>query len=227
MDDIIRTVDLKHSFNLGKIELPVLFGIDLNIKEGEVVALCGTSGSGKSTLLKILARLLAPDTGQMLYRGQEYATIAPMEWRRKIQYLSQKPVLFSGSVEQNLRLPFTLAEIARGMTYDWVLADKYMQELGLSPEMLGQEAQTLSGGEAARITLIRSLLINPEILLLDEPTAYLDEDSRQSLLGVLRHWLLSQPGRAMMIVSHQPEDICELPNISFVDISRPVRQGGG
>jgi len=193
---------------------------------GDVLAVRGPSGSGKSTLLKMLARLLAPDTGKIVYRGQEYGMISPQEWRRKIQYLAQKPVMFEGSVEQNLRLPFTLSVIARDLSYDWVQADKYMRELGLSTEMLSQEAPTLSGGEAARIALIRALLINPEILLLDEPTAYLDEVNRKRLIAVLQQWLDAQPSRAMIIVSHQPEDLLELPNLRFLDLMTTVTNGG-
>jgi len=196
------------------------------LTEGDVLAVRGPSGSGKSTLLKMLARLLAPDTGNILYRGRDYTMISPQEWRRKIQYLAQKPVMFEGSVEQNLLLPFSLAVIARDLSYDWVQADKYMRELGLSTEMLSQEATTLSGGEAARIALIRSLLINPEILLLDEPTAYLDEANRKKLITVLRQWIQEQPFRAMIIVSHQPEDLFEIPNIRFLDLMHTVNKGG-
>jgi len=196
------------------------------LAEGDVLAVRGPSGSGKSTLLKMLARLLAPDTGTIVYRGQDYRLIPPQEWRRKIQYLAQKPVMFEGSVEQNLRMPFSLSVIARDLSYDWVQADKYMRELGLSSEMLSQEAPTLSGGEAARVALLRSLLINPEILLLDEPTAYLDEANRKRLIAVLLQWLHDQPLRAMIIVSHQPEELLELPSIRYLDLMKTVPKGG-
>ncbi len=196
------------------------------LAEGDVLVVRGPSGSGKSTLLKMLARLLAPENGTLVYRGQDYTLIPPQEWRRKIQYLAQKPVMFDGNVEQNLRLPFSLSVIARDLSYDWVQADKYMRELGLSAEMLSQEAPTLSGGEAARIALIRSLLINPEILLLDEPTAYLDEANRKSLIAVLQQWLHAQPLRAMIIVSHQPEELLELPNLRYLDLTKIVPNGG-
>lgn len=194
--------------------------------KGEVLAVRGPSGSGKSTLLKMLARLLAPDSGAILYQGRDSTMISPQEWRRKIQYLAQKPVMFEGSVEQNLLLPFSLSVIARDVSYDWVQADKYMRELGLSTEMLSQDAPTLSGGEAARIALIRSLLINPEILLLDEPTAYLDEANRKRLIAVLQQWIQEKPWRAMIIVSHQPEDLLELPNLRFLDLGETVTNGG-
>lgn len=194
--------------------------------EGNVLAIRGPSGSGKSTLLKMLARLLVPNEGNMIYRGQDYKMISPLEWRRKIQYLSQKPVIFDGSVEENLKIPFNLSAIARDSSFDWVQADKYMQALGLPVEMLSQQAHTLSGGEAARVALIRSLLINPEILLLDEPTAYLDDSSRRRLITVLKHWLQVQPSRAMIIVSHQPGELLELPGVVFLDLSAASARGG-
>ncbi len=167
----------------------------------------------------MLARLLAPDSGRMQYLGKDYESISPLEWRRKIQYLSQKPVIFSGSVESNLRLPFSLGIIARELSFDLLQADEYMQALGLSSDMLSQEAATLSGGEAARVALIRAMLINPEIMLLDEPTAYLDETSRKRLMAVVQDWIQAQPSRAIIIVSHQQEDIAELPGVSLLDLS--------
>jgi len=215
MAEILKFIDLTRHFERDNYLLQAS-GV---LAEGSVLAVRGPSGSGKSTLLKMLARLLAPNGGGMLYRGQDYSSISPLEWRRRIQYLSQKPVIFGGTVEQNLKMPFSLSMISRDVFFDWVRADEYMQALGLSAEMLSQEAQTLSGGEAARVALIRALLIDPEVLLLDEPTAYLDENSRKRMIAVLRNWLQSQPFRAIIIVSHQPGDILELPGLMFLDLA--------
>lgn len=189
-----------------------------SLEAGQILAIRGPSGSGKSTLLKMLARLLAPDAGAMFYKGEEYHRISPLDWRREIQYLSQKPVVFAGNVEENFRIPFALNSIQSKLSYpeDHVLG--YMEALGLPAGMLKQSAGTLSGGEAARIALIRSLLVQPNILLLDEPTAYLDELSAGRVLQLLQTWLMEPGTRAMVIVSHKQEDLKGLTGVKFLDL---------
>jgi len=189
-----------------------------SVEPGSILAVRGVSGSGKSTLLKMLARLLTPHDGEVIYRGQHWHSYSPMEWRIRIHYVSQYPVLFDGSLEDNFRMPFAISSVQQKRSFNLEQVHQYMQELQLPPNMLGQEAQTLSGGEAARIALIRALLIEPEILLLDEPTAYLDSDSRMRVVRLLNKWLKENSERAIIMVSHKDEDIDELENVSVLTI---------
>lgn len=189
-----------------------------SLSASETLAVRGSSGSGKSTLLKILARLLPPDTGTMFYKGEAYQKIPPLKWRREIQYLSQKPVVFPGSVEDNFRLPFTLSSSPAKLDYSREQALSYLEAVGLSAAILEQSASTLSGGEAARIALIRSLLVQPSILLLDEPTAYLDDYSAGQVMQLLKTWLAENNQRGLVIVSHKQEDLKGFNRVKFLDL---------
>lgn len=189
---------------------------------GGVLAVKGPSGAGKSTLLRMLARLIVSQQGQVFLQGCPWMEISPGEWRRRVHYVAQKPVLLPGSLEDNFYLPFTLAGLRNSVPFSRERIEIYMDELGLSRSMLEQPAQTLSGGEAARAALIRALLIHPQVLLLDEPTAYLDDDSRRRVMTVLQNWLEGKEERGIILVSHQDEDLSEIGPVSILTI--PGRQ---
>jgi len=188
------------------------------VTEGGILSVKGPSGSGKSTLLRILARLLAPEGGDIYLQGQHWREIPPETWRRRVQYLSQKPIMLGGTVEDNFRLPFAVKNAQEPGGYTRDIAEAYMQALELPLSFMSQKAQTLSGGEASRVALIRALLTNPEVLLLDEPTAYLDGDSRNRVVQMISDWVREEPGRAIIIVSHNEEDISSLDQLAVLEI---------
>ncbi|MGE5370988.1 MAG: ATP-binding cassette domain-containing protein [Solirubrobacterales bacterium] len=194
------------------------------VSAGRILSVKGPSGVGKSTLLRMLARLIEPDSGEMYFKGQPWRSIPAENWRRSIQYLSQKPVMFSGSVAQNFVMPFNTKIGKTSGDYPKVKAEAYMKALDLPLELLDQNAQKLSGGEASRVALIRALLIDPEVLLLDEPTAYLDGDSRQRVLHLIGHWV-KQPERAVIMVSHNGQDAADLEDVTILEMT--CRPGGG
>lgn len=175
------------------------------VESGQVLFVQGPSGAGKSTLLRILGRLLTATGGEAWLRGRSWIDIPAPLWRLRIQYISQKPVVFDGTVKDNLLMPFKLKLLNHREIPSLAQITDCLHSLLLSPSLLDQPAKTLSGGEAARIALIRALLLEPEVLLLDEPTAYLDEVSREHLFILLRHWLDVKP-RAIIMVSHNKED---------------------
>ncbi|KUG02993.1 ybbl abc transporter atp-binding protein [hydrocarbon metagenome] len=186
---------------------------------GQNLAVQGPSGSGKSTLLKLLARLLPAENGEVFLAGRSWTEYSPQEWRVKVHYFPQQPVLFAGSVLNNLQMPFTLKQVQQSCSFDLKQAYTMLDKLGLSRSIMEQEARTLSGGEAFRLALIRSLLIQPMVLLLDEPTAHLDEDSAVFMLNLLNCWVGAKNERAIIIVSHSADDLKALNNISRLYLS--------
>jgi putative ABC transport system ATP-binding protein len=189
-----------------------------SVEPGHILAIRGPSGAGKSTLLKMLARLIIPESGEIIFRGQSWQTISPMAWRTRVHYVAQKPVMFPGTLEENFRMPFKVSSILNGKGFSRENMLQYMAATDLPLSMLSQEAGTLSGGEAARAALIRALLVEPEILLLDEPTAYLDGDNRAAVIDLLNQWVFTQE-RAIIVVSHKDEDISELDNVSILTVA--------
>ena len=188
---------------------------------GQTLTITGPSGSGKSTLLRILARLIKPESGEVYWHDKNWRSYPPAEWRRGIQFVGQTPVVFPGTVQDNLRLPFTLKNQGDKDNPPREKTLLYMEKAGLSTRMLEQEAKTLSGGEAARVALVRALLIEPEILLLDEPTAFLDHDSRIIILHLINQWVQVKR-RAVIVISHQEDDLQHLDNIKVLHL--PIRK---
>jgi len=163
--------------------------VTLRAAGGEVLQVAGHSGSGKTKLLKILARLRAPEAGELHLDGRLAAECDPREWRRDVAYLAQRPVAFPGTVEDNLRLVFGL-KIADDEPYDPERAAGLLDQVGLPPErFLGQDALSLSAGELHRVALVRTLLASPRVLLADEPTASVDPKTSRGLIGHLEAWV--------------------------------------
>lgn len=183
---------------------------------GGVLVVRGPSGAGKTTLLRVLARLQPCAGGEVFLGGVNWRKVAGTDWRASVHYLSQKPVLFDGTAAGNMALPYVTRLLKNKSKFDPEKAKTIMRELLLKPELWEQEARTLSGGESARLALARALLIEPKILLLDEPAAALDEKSRAALYGVVSKWL-AVPGRAAVLVSHN-NDYTYLKQVSFLDI---------
>ena len=180
------------------------------VETGQVLYVQGPSGSGKSTLLRILGRLLTASGGEAWLQGRSWKDIPAPQWRLKVPYLSQKPVVFDGTVEDNLLMPFRFKLLSQRPSPSPGQIKDYLERLKLPASLLEQSAKTLSGGEAARMALIRALLLEPEVLLLDEPTAYLDEDNRQHLLTLLKYWV-AEKSRAIVMVSHNEQDLLVFP----------------
>lgn len=189
--------------------------IATEVKEGEVMVLSAPSGAGKTTLLRILARLQPALSGEICLHEVNWRTIPAARWRVHVHYLAQKPSLFEGSVAENLARPFT-TKILSKETLLPSKAKTLLEDLRLPVEIWDQDARTLSGGEAARVAFVRALLINPEVMLLDEPTAALDEQSRKAFYTVLQSWL-REPGHAALLVSHA-EDYGGLDNIRIFNL---------
>jgi len=210
-NDITFTLGFDHSHQVK---------VSGSVVSGEVLVVQGYSGSGKSTLLRILARLQPCDGGEVFLEGKNWLQIPGTTWRADVHYLAQKPALFDGTVAGNLAKPFGTRLLSkRGLNPDQ--ARGYMKKLLLSDSLWEQDARTLSGGEAARLAFARALLIGPKVMLLDEPTAALDEESRRALHLTLSKWL-EGPCRAALLVSHN-NDYEGLRRVSFLDLGKQQR----
>ncbi len=143
----------------------------LKIERGEVFALAGPSGAGKSTLLRLLNFLESPTSGRIRFLDVEFSANQPMpmHYRRRVTTVFQRPILLNRSVQANVSYGLSL----RGLHDSDGKIDKALEQVGLK-DLARQRARTLSGGEAQRVALARAIVLQPDVLLLDEPTANLD-----------------------------------------------------
>ncbi|WP_156515061.1 ATP-binding cassette domain-containing protein [Paenibacillus glucanolyticus] len=191
----------KHSWNQDNRESPYLFEeVSAVIQQPECISVIGPSGQGKSTLLRTLALLDMPDQGDISYAGISYREKDPRLWRKEICYVAQQAVMLPGSVEDNLRTASRL----HGEVYDVQLAEQLLEETLLAGLDRKKNASELSGGEKQRIALIRSLLLRPAVLLLDEVTASLDNISARAVEHMLQQWQ-AREGTTMIWVTHDLE----------------------
>ena len=180
----------------------LLRDISIDICSGERLAVVGPSGSGKSLLLRALALLDGIDAGEIELRLQHPASRGVPNHRRDVVYLHQRPALFEGTVESNLQKPFSL-KIHRNRSYDRDRVLELLRAVGRDDSFLRKTNEQLSGGEAQITALIRAIQLEPAVLLLDEPTAALDQETAAAAERLVNAWLRDeQHARAMVLVSH-------------------------
>ena len=189
--------------NLGLVspEKMILEGISLSIKEGEHLTITGPSGSGKSSLLKLLAALVSPSSGLLFYQGQDLGELDPVAYRREVSYCFQQPVLFGQTVRDNMAFLFEIRQIP----FDQERVLTALARLDLGPEFLDKPIKDLSGGEKQRVALVRNLLFEPKVLLLDEVSSGLDEKTKILLRTFLKD--LHQEGVTLIEVTHDQQEI--------------------
>ncbi|MBI4675252.1 MAG: phosphate ABC transporter ATP-binding protein [Chloroflexi bacterium] len=167
----------------------------LDVHEGEILALVGPSGAGKSTLLRLLNFLEAPTSGTLAYRGQTIASPVPLDVRRQVTTVFQRPLLLRGSVAENVAYGLRL----RGAHVNANVA-QMLERVGLQ-DMAAAPARKLSGGEMQRVALARALVIEPRVLLLDEPTANLDPYNVTLIEEIVREQNRAR-GVTIVVVTH-------------------------
>jgi putative ABC transport system ATP-binding protein len=174
---------------------------DLTLRAGDSVSLSGSSGSGKSVLLRTLALLDAPDSGEILWKGLPVSSAKVPQYRSRVCYLAQRPALIDGTVEDNLRFPYSL-KTWRSRTFDLNVVRALLDHAGKPQSFLSKIAADLSGGEAQIASLVRALQLDPQVLLLDEPTAALDPASVTDVEALIRAWFDRGSDHAYIWVSH-------------------------
>lgn len=169
------------------LQIPNLKSIDFSLNSGELMILTGTSGSGKTLLLQALAGLIPCTFDRFSYQGEFYETLDWPKIRTQILYLQQKPVRIKGLVDDILRQPFSY-KVNKEKKLDETQLENYLRELNLNRDFLSKEANHLSGGEEQMMAILRSLLMNPQILLLDEPTAAIDRERTLIVEKLILSW---------------------------------------
>jgi tungstate transport system ATP-binding protein len=170
----------------------------LDIRQGEIFALVGPSGAGKSTLLRLLNFLEPPTSGSIRFLGAEFSASrpVPLQLRRRVTTVFQRPTLLNRSVWANARYGLQL----RGQHNAARRVEMALEQVGLT-DLARQQARTLSGGEAQRVALARAMVLQPDVLLLDEPTANLDPYNVGLIEDIVRA-LNREGGTTLVLVTH-------------------------
>jgi putative ABC transport system ATP-binding protein len=170
----------------------VLRGIDLTVRGGEFVGLMGPNGAGKSTLLRLGNRLEIPSEGLVRFKGADLTALDPQGVRRSVGMIFQRPIPFPGTVRSNLAVADASAADSAFVAV--------LRRVGLDSSILDRVADDLSGGEAQRMCIARTLLTKPEVILMDEPTSSLDPENRIGIEDLARE--LANEGIGVVWVSH-------------------------
>ncbi|MEI6104781.1 MAG: ABC transporter ATP-binding protein [Methanothrix sp.] len=202
---VIELKDIQKTYRIGESEYAVLKGIDLQIEDGEFIALMGPSGSGKSTLLNIVGCLDRPTSGRFLLLGQDISLTSDDELarlrREELGFIFQTFNLIGRiSVQKNVELPMMLRGVVRQKRRERAL--KLLQDIGIDHRS-DFSPQNISGGERQRVAIARALANDPTIIIADEPTGNLDLKNSNEVMKILSK--LNQEGRTIIMVTHNPE----------------------
>ncbi|HFI0601480.1 TPA: ATP-binding cassette domain-containing protein [Streptococcus suis] len=198
-------------------DMTILEDVTLSIDAGQRLTLVGPSGSGKSSILKLLAGLTSPSQGQVLYQSQDLAQMDMPIYRREVSYCFQQPVLFGQTVRDNLAFPFEI----RQLDVDEESTVQALAKVDLPATFLDKKISELSGGEKQRVALVRNLLFEPQVLLLDEVTAGLDATSKALVHDLIADY--HKAGHTIVEVTHDAEEIAAASTIIQVEKGRIVQ----
>lgn len=216
---------LEHvAFNYPNIEKPALYPLSLSIKPGEKIAIIGRNGSGKSTLAKIMLGLYQPTAGSIRYDGLHQGQIHPSDLRRNFGYLPQDIVLFHGSIKDNILFgcrQVTEYQLMRAVQLSGVSLFTDLESAGLD-QQVGERGKSLSRGQRQAIALARAILNDPQILLLDEPTASLDARAEKLFIQSITQTVQN---RTMFLITHKMHLLQLVDRIVVLDRGHLVADG--
>lgn len=213
-DTKIQVRDLTRVSDKG---VPILGKVSLDIPKATIMGIIGPSGSGKSTVLRALNRLWEPPSGSVFLDGDDICDLDVLALRRKVGMLFQLPVLFEGTVADNIRYGPQL----RGKKLSDQDVYKLLTLADLDPSFFNKPGSELSVGQAQRVALARTLANEPEVLLLDEPTSALDPVSTQNIEDVLVK-LKKSRGMTVVIVSHSIKQIQRIADVVCLLVSGEI-----
>jgi putative ABC transport system ATP-binding protein len=222
---ILETNNVSKQYQMGKVTVNALAGVDFNVEQNEFVAVMGPSGSGKSTLLHLLGGLDQPTAGEVTLAGRVLSTLSDKQVtitrRRKVGFIFQFYNLIPTlNAEENVALPL-LIDGQRPKDY----RERVEHLLGLVglTERRRHKPDQLSGGEQQRVAIARALVTEPAIVLADEPTGNLDSKSGAEILKLLRQ-LCDELGQTIVMVTHDPRAASHADRIVFLKDGRVIEQ---
>ncbi len=207
-----------------RLDAPVMRGMSLVLEPGKVLALVGPSGSGKSTVAALLARFYDPQGGTVSLDGQDLRTLDTHWLREQVGTVSQEPVLFACSIEENIRYGrmdathdqvIAAARVANAHTFIEQFPEGYQT-------LVGERGVRLSGGQKQRIAIARAILKDPRILVLDEATSALDSESEHLVQEALERLMV---GRTVLVIAHRLSTVRDADTVAVVDRGRVVESG--
>ncbi len=223
---MIRLEEVWRIYRVGESEVQALKGVSLEIRRGEHLSLMGPSGSGKSTLMHILGCLDRPTRGRYLFEGRDVGTLTDEERsllrQREIGFVFQFFHLLPRlDALANVELPMLFAGIPRGERRR--RAREALDAVGLS-DRLDHRPDQLSGGQRQRVAIARAVVMEPSLLLADEPTGNLDRSSAGEVMELLE--ALNRAGRTLVVVTHDPEVASRAPRVVRMSDGELLSEGG-
>ncbi len=208
MDDVVKLENIQKSYRLGRVEVPALRNVSLEIYEGDFIALAGASGSGKTTLLNLIGCIDKPSQGRLVLDGAD-VTEAPLHKLASVRsktlgYIFQTfnllPVL---TAFENVEYPLLLSGMGKSERHSRVW--KWLEQVGLQAQAR-QRPDQLSGGQRQRVAMARAMVTEPKLVLADEPTANLDSETAVEILDLLEQ-INRQTGTTFLFATHDPQII--------------------
>jgi len=188
-------------FKLKDVKFKNILNIkDIELAEKMITAILGSSGGGKTTFLKLLNNMITADQGIIKYKEEEIESYDPVKLRREVVMLPQDPIIFKGTIKENFELTeeITGNRVSENLNYNQLL-----NKVSLT-QNLDDSADNLSGGEKQRLALARVMLLEPKVLLLDEPSSSLDKITEEKIINMVVDYA-KENDRTLIMVTHSPE----------------------
>lgn len=206
-------------FSFGKT--PILKGVTGSFPEGKITTLVGPSGAGKTTLLKLCNGLLSPQSGEVYIKGRPIEDYEPVELRRLVGIALQSAPMVGGTIYKNLSLPLEL----QGKALSKAEAEELLRDVGLEAELLERKVKDLSGGQRQKVSIARTLVNKPEVLLLDEITSSLDLTSLKEIEELIVK-INRKYGTTIIWITHNLQQAREIGDFTWVMMDGEVVETG-
>lgn len=190
----------------------ILNKVNLEVQAGDFLTLTGPSGGGKSTLLKIIASLISPSDGEIIFEGQNQRDYEITTYRQLVSYCFQQPSLFGQTVADNLQFPFVIRNEASSQ----VQIEQALTKVNLPTSYLNKNITELSGGEKQRVALLRNTMFLPKILLLDEVTVGLDARSIEIVHQFIKQ-LWQEAGLTIIQITHNQAELSQAAKVLWLE----------